>query len=107
MKFLIIENGQAKYSVDPNVPASITIDQLSKDDLLKLIEICMTDDSFEMDSYDETLLQNKAHQIIYKNIFQKLEDLRKQRVRFSDEKTVLYRTAINKYSVDLSTDMEK
>ena len=107
MKFLIIENGQAKYTVDPNVPASIRIDQLSKDDLLKLIELCMNDDTFEMDSYDEALLQNKAHQIIYKNIHQKLEDLRKQRVRFSDEKTVLFRTAINKYTADLSDNTEK
>ena len=107
MKFLIIENGQAKYTVDPNVPASIKIDQLSKEDLLKLIELCMNDDAFEMDSYDETLLQNKAHQIIYKNIYQKLEELRSQRVRFYDEETVLYRAAISKYSAYLSNNTTK
>lgn len=101
MKYLVIENGQAKYTIDPTVPASIKLDQISKDDLLKLLDICMTEEDFEMDPYDETSLQNKAHQIIYKNIYQKLEDLRKHRVRFSDEKTVLYRAAINKYSAEL------
>ena len=107
MKFLTIDNGQAMYTIDPTVPASVKIDQISKEDLFRLIELCITDDSFEMDPYNEGLLQNKAHQIIYKNIYQKLEDLKKQRVRFSDEKTVLYRTAINKYSAELSSNTEE
>lgn len=102
MKFLIIEHGQAQYTIDPNVPASTKIDQISKDDLLKLLELCLTEDSFEMDPYDDSKLQNKAHQIIYKNLYQKLDDVMKQRVRFSDEKTVLYRAAITKYSAELS-----
>lgn len=107
MKFLTIDNGQAMYTIDPTVPASVKIDQISKEDLFRLIELCITNDSFEMDPYNEVLLQNKAHQIIYKNIYQKLEDLKKQRVRFSDEKTVLYRTAINKYSAELSSNTEE
>ena len=107
MKFLTIDNGQAMYTIDPTVPASVKIDQISKEDLFRLIELCITDDSFEMDPYNEGLLQNKAHQIIYKNIYQKLEDLKKQRVRFSDEKTVLYRAAINKYSAELSSNTEE
>ncbi len=107
MKFLTIDNGQAMYTIDPTVPASVKIDQISKEDLFRLIELCITDDSFEMDPYNEALLQNKAHQIIYKNIYQKLEDLKKQRVRFSDEKTVLYRAAINKYSAELSSNTKE
>ena len=107
MKYLTIENGQAQYTIDSAVPASIKIDQISKDDLFKLLDLCITEESFEMDPYDETLLQNKAHQIIYKNAYQKLDDLRKQRIKFSDEKTVLYRTAINKYSVELSENTEQ
>ena len=102
MKYLVIEDGISKYTIDPSTPASKMIDQISKEDLLALIESCISDEDFEMDAYDETILRNKAHQIIYKNIYQKLDDLRKQRVRFSDEKTVLYRAAITKYSADLS-----
>lgn len=106
MKFLTIENGQAQYTVDPTVPASKKIDQISKEDLLKLLDLCMKEDEFEMDAFDDILLKNKAHQIIYKNIFQKLEELRKQRIRFSDEMTVMYRTAINKYKAELSDHIE-
>lgn len=107
MKFLTINHGQALYTVDATVPASKTIDQISKEDLFKLLDLCITEESFEMDPYDATLLQNKAHQIIYNNIYQKLDDLRRQRVRFSDETTVLYRNAIEKYSAELPPDPEE
>ena len=63
----MIENGQAQYTTDPGAPASIKIDQISKEDLLNLLELCISEESFDMDPYDEVLLQNKAHQIIYKN----------------------------------------
>ena len=39
---------------------------------------------------------------IYKNIYQKFEDIRLHRVSFEDEKVNLYRIAINKYSSELS-----
>lgn len=104
MKFLTINNGQALYTVDATVPASKPINQISKEDLFKLLDLCVIEESFEMDPYDETILQNKAYQIIYKNIYQKLDDLRRQRVRFSDETTVLYRSAIDKYSAELTGD---
>ncbi len=107
MKYLTIENGQAHYTTDPTVPASKKIDQISKEDLLKLLDLCMKEEDFEMDPFDDILLKNKAHQIIYKNIYQKLEELRKQRIRFSDETTVLYRTAINKYRAELDNDIEE
>lgn len=107
MKYLTINNGQALYTVDSSAPASIKIDRISKEDLFKLLDLCVTEENFEMDPYDEDLLHNKAHQIIYKNISQKLDDLRKQRIRFSDEKIVLYRNAINKYSAELSANTEE
>ena len=107
MKFLTINHGQALYTVDATVPASKTVDQITKEDLLKLLDLCITEENFEMDQYDETLLHNKAHQIIYKNIYQKLDDLKRQRVRFSDETTELYRNAIEKYSAELSGDTEE
>ena len=74
--------------------------QLAKDDILKLIQRALDDDKFEMDPYDDTLVQNAAHKVIYKNIYQKLDDLLKHRISFNDERTGLYRTAINAYSHD-------
>ena len=69
---------------------------------MKLIEICLEKDDFEMDEFDVNKVQNAAHQIIYKNIYQKLNDLVMRRVSFQDEKNSLYRTAIAKYSSELS-----
>lgn len=106
MKYLTINNGQAMYTVESTTPATTKIDQLTKEDLLKLIDLCISDEDFEMDPYDESVLLNKAHQIIYRNIYQKLDDLKKQRIKFSDEKTVLYRAAINRYSSELTENSE-
>lgn len=102
MKFLIIDNGQVLFTTDPSIQASNKLDQITKDDLLKLIDLCVSDPTFEMDSYDENLIHNKAHQIIYKNLYQKFDDLIKQRIRFSDEKSTLYKVAIEKYSSESS-----
>lgn len=49
---------------------------------------------------------NAAHQIIYKNIYQKFDDLKARRVSFQDEKIGLYRAAINKYSAELSAETQ-
>lgn len=77
---------------------------ISKDDLLTLLKIAISEESFEMDPYSTESVHNAAHQIIYKNIYQKFEDIRLHRVSFEDEKVNLYRTAINKYSSELSED---
>ena len=67
-------------------------------------KIAISEESFEMDPYSTESVHNAAHQIIYKNIYQKFEDIRLHRVSFEDEKVNLYRTAINKYSSELSED---
>ena len=54
-----------------------------------------------MDSFDAAKIPQAAHQIIYKNIYQKLNDLRLHRVSFVDEKTILYRKAIDSYSAEI------
>ena len=72
--------------------------------MLTLLKIAISEESFEMDPYSTESVHNAAHQIIYKNIYQKFEDIRLHRVSFEDEKVNLYRTAINKYSSELSED---
>ena len=65
-------------------------------------KLAISEESFEMDPYSTESVHNAAHQIIYKNIYQKFEDIRLHRVSFEDEKVNLYRIAINKYSSELS-----
>lgn len=51
-----------------------------------------------MDEYNEDILQNKAHQIIYKNINEKFKELIANKTRFKDESESLFKEAIDKYS---------
>ena len=102
MKYLTIDNAQGVYRVNGSTADMKTIDQITKEDLLILLDLCLGDD-FEMDPYDASKIKNAAHQIIYKNIYQKLDSLRTQRERFVDEKTALYVKAIGDYNVELST----
>ena len=101
MKYLMVDNGRVFYSLDGSAASKKPIDQISKDDLLILLKLAISEESFEMDPYSTESVHNAA-QIIYKNIYQKFEDIRLHRVSFEDEKVNLYRTAINRYSSELS-----
>lgn len=94
MKVLKIEKFQGYYSVTEDKFSSI--DEIDKDDLLKLVDIALTDD-FEIDSYDVETLKNKAHQIIYKSISEKLLDLHKRKNEFRDESERLFLEEYEKY----------
>ena len=100
MKYLVIEHGQVFFTFDESGNNKKGIDLITKEDLLKLIQCALEDEHFEMDSYDDSLLHNSAHKVIYKNIYQKLDDLLKHRIAFNDERTNLYRTAINAYTIE-------
>lgn len=74
----------------------ISIDKITKEDLLRIIELTLTED-VEFDEYDEKILKNQAHQIIYKNIFDKLLDLKSRKQGFQDESDRLFLDAYEKY----------
>lgn len=102
MKYLIIDNGRAYYQLSADGSTRKAIDQISKEDLLRLVQLCMEDEKFEMDPFVAENIPQAAHQIIYKNIYQKLRDLQLRRISFGDEKTALYRKAIENYSAELN-----
>lgn len=102
MKYLMIDGAQGFYKTDKEESKMTPIDQISKEDLLKLLDLCIEED-FEMDVFDAQTLKNAAHQIIYKNLYLKLDGVRKQRVRFQDEKTSLYLKAVEEYSIELAS----
>ena len=102
MKCLIIEKGQGFFCLDDDLSKRKTVDQITKEDLLKLVNMSLTE-GFDMDPYDDKLLKNAAHKIIYKNIYQKLDSLRTQRERFEDERSAMYLKAIAAYSVELES----
>src|SRR5690606_38433285 len=97
MKYLKIENHKGYFIKDKNNPTVWTeIDQIEKDDLLNLLDIA-TNEEFELDTYDEANLGNKAHQIIYKHIAEKFTTFLNNKSRFKDEADNLFKAAIEKY----------
>lgn len=74
------------------------ISDITGDDLIKLIEKCIDEDDFKLEVFDDTLIKNEAHKIIYKSIYQKINDIYLERDNINDENTQRYNDIIEKYS---------
>jgi len=94
MKALKIENNQGHFLTEED--GYKTVDKIDKAILLRLVNLALEDD-FEIDEYDEGELKNQSHQIIYKSISEKLNDLHQKRNQFRDESERLYLDEYEKY----------
>ncbi len=101
MKYLKIEDDKGFYW-DGN--EYLEIDKIDKDGLLVLLNAAETDE-FELDAYDEALLGNKAHQVIYENIHSKFRQFLGDKNQFKTEVDSLYHDAIGKYSADIQNEV--
>jgi hypothetical protein len=99
MKYLKIEDNKGFFAKEKELSETewIQIDLITKDDLHYLLSKAVSED-FEMDEFKEDILSNKAHQIIYKNLYEKFSDLLLNKTRFKDESEALYKVALEKYS---------
>jgi hypothetical protein len=98
MKYLKIENNKGFYRLDTSQDIWTDLDQIKKEHLLDLLKFASTSE-FEMDEYKDELLQNPAHNIIYKNIYGKFNDFLKNKIRFLDSAESTYKQAIEKYQL--------
>jgi len=98
MIYLKIENNKGYFLRGEGEEAATwhSIDLITKEDLYFLLKKAVSD-NFEMVVYDEQTLSNKAHQIIYKNLYEKFIDLVDNKTRFKDESDNLYKAALDKY----------
>lgn len=94
MKALKIENYQGHFLTEDDDYE--TVDKIDKAILLRLVNLAL-EDGFEIDDYDGGELRNQAHQIIYKSISEKLNDLHQKRNQFRDESERLYLDEYEKY----------
>lgn len=98
MIYLKINNNKGYYRVDAS-ENWIELDKLGKEHLLKLLNFATTSE-FEMEEYNDILLQNPAHNIIYKNLYVKFSDLLTNKTRFQDTAEAMYKVAIEKYKIE-------
>ena len=96
MKALKIENSKGHFLTKDG--AYETVDKIDKVILLRLVNAAL-EDGFKIDEYNEETLRNQAHQIIYKNISEKLNDLHNRRKQFRDESERLFLDEYEKYKV--------
>ena len=101
MKCLLIKDGKGLFSTDDS--NFIPLDMITKNDLLKILDLIINND-VEMDPFDDILIKNAAHKIIYRNLYSKFFDLLRNKSRFKDESTSLYRSAIERYEVEMTNE---
>lgn len=94
MKHLKIEEQKAYFKSAENWKV---VTDMTKEDLLNLAHAAIEEDSFEMDEFDDVLLPNPAHKIIYQKIRGQLEDLHNRRDAFREEARNIYKDAYKKY----------
>ena len=96
MIYLKIENNMGKFYKEGTFE---TIDKMSNVDLWHIANAVMNDEEFLMDAYDETRLPNKAHQIIYKHIYDLLISLKCRKEQYKNECSLMYKTAYEAYKL--------
>ena len=97
MKLLKIENSKGYFR---NGEVFESIDKISKEDLLSLVEFTLKEDEVEFDEFSTEAVRDLAHQIIYKNVHDKLKELRPRRQEFIDESRRLFLEDYEKYKED-------
>ena len=95
MKLLKVENNLGYFRTESGTYEPI--DRISKDELLRLVNDTLNEDEVEFDEYDESLVKNHAHQVIYKSVVGKLNSLRERRQEFTDEAARLYLEDYERY----------
>lgn len=96
MKILKIENENGFFRLGEGAEWQ-PIDTIDKNALLQLLELYLSME-VQMDSPHEQSVNNQAHSIIYRGIFEKLSQLADEKSRFRDESETLYLEEMNKYA---------
>jgi|MTBAKMStandDraft_1061839.scaffolds.fasta_scaffold04657_3 hypothetical protein len=99
MKLLKTEDNQGHFLGESG--AFTTVDRITKEDLLRLVELTLTEE-VEFDEYDSEVVKNQAHQILYRSIYEKLRGLRERKQEFTDESERLYLQEYEKYREESS-----
>lgn len=97
MKHLKIENQKAYFTRGKDWTV---VTDMTKEDLLNLAHAAVEEEDFETDAYDEALLPNPAHKIIYQQINSQLIELHNRRASFQEEARNIYKDAYNKYCIE-------
>lgn len=97
MNYTKIENSKVFFRLSSSDNWKL-ISDITGDDLIILIEKCIDEDDFELKEFDDTIIKNEAHKIIYKSIYQKINDIYLERDNIIDDNSQRYNDIIEKFS---------
>ena len=99
MKLLKIEDRKGLFlSKDGEY---LTVDKMTKENLLCLVDLALEHGSVcDLDEYNPEYLPNQAHQIIYKNVHDKIAQLAARKDEFLDQSERLYLDEYERYKSD-------
>ena len=99
MKLLKADSNQGFFLADDG--SYRVIDEITKEDLLRLMRNVLNND-VEFDEFDEDVIKNQAHQVVYRSIYRNLQSLKDRKQEFVDESERLYLEDYKRYSEDAS-----
>lgn len=76
--------------------AYASIDEITKEDLLRLVDLILAND-VDFDEYSEETIKHPAHQIIYKSVFDKFKNLSDRKQEFADQSDRIYLSEYERY----------
>lgn len=79
------------------------IDKITKKDLLRLVNLTLQED-VEFDEYDENIIKNEAHRIVYKSVLGKLKGLHDRKQEFVDQSERLFLKEYERYQDNSSQE---
>ena len=82
------------YSIDGKTYNQIN--KINKEDLLKLVNVVLESD-VEIDDFNDDLIKDPAHKIIYKNISEKIRGLHQKKDVIKDESGRMFLKEYEKY----------
>ena len=97
MKYLHINDNKGFFKIN-EIEELKSIDSISKDDIFKLINLLMEKEDFEIKKKKKELKQKKAHNIIYRNLYQRFLELKQEKNNIIDSTNQYFAEAFQKYS---------
>lgn len=73
------------------------ISEIQGMDILALLKASIENDEFQIDEYKDELIRNEAHNIIYKSIYEKINEIIINKENILDENSQRYKDIIEEY----------
>lgn len=95
MEYTKIRDNKVYFCLEEDEWKEIT--EIEKDDILELLKKFKLNEKFDIAEYDDAKIKNQAHNIIYKSIYEKFQELKINSDEIKDNHNNRYREILSKY----------